>query len=582
MQELCWQVGGAQGEGIDSTGDILSTALHRRGHYIFSYRHFMSLIKGGHTHYKIRVTDQPVAHHGDFVDLLVAFDQDTVKEDASTLRAGGLLIHDDRFTPALPADMAPDVVTLAAPLYKIAHELGNPIAKNMVAAGISAAAMGLPLDELQGEIAARFGKKGEAVIQLNQTAIERGYTLSGSLNLNWRRGLPATAPGNRVLMSGNEAAGMGATAGGCRFYAGYPITPATEIMYWLVRHMTQLGGRVVQAEDEIAALMMAIGAGYAGARAVTATSGPGLALMTEALGLAGITETPVVIFDVQRGGPSTGLPTKTEQSDLNHAVYGGTGDFPKIVLAPTSIHEMVHWAGEAFNLAERFQCPVLVLSDLYLGMCRQSIDVPNLDLPIDRGKLLLEPPQGEFLRYDPSVVDGVSLRTIPGVPGGQYVALSNEHDPEGQVEIEETGLRVDQMNKRERKLEQLQADAIGYIYEGPPMADDTELDLLLIGYGSMRGVLNEALQELRGRGHNVGHLQVRLLHPFPLGCGVIVDSAKAVLVVEHSQSGQFAGLLMRELGHHPDMHLLSRYDGDPMSLSDVLATSEEVLQSVRA
>ncbi|MCL6446027.1 MAG: 2-oxoacid:acceptor oxidoreductase family protein, partial [Alicyclobacillus sp.] len=317
--EFGWKVGGKQGEGIDSTGDIYAIALHRMGYYVFSYRHFMSLIKGGHTNYKIRCADKLVRHHGDDVHVLVAFDQTTIDYNWHELVDGGIVIYDaSSFTATKPTDR--NVHLFGVPLTEIAKQAGGPIMKNMVAIGVSAAINQFDPDEFAPVVQDKFGKKGQTVVDSNMEALKQGYAyFKEHFDVYFPApDKPAPKP-EHLYASGNQATGFGALAGGCRLLAAYPITPATEIMYWVIENFPKHGGVVLQAEDEIAAVNMAIGANFAGVRAMTSTSGPGFSLMMEALGLAGMSETPLVIVDVQRSGPSTGLPTKTEQSDLNEA-----------------------------------------------------------------------------------------------------------------------------------------------------------------------------------------------------------------------------------------------------------------------
>lgn len=375
--ECTWKVGGEQGEGIDSTGEILAKVLNRKGHYIFAYRHFMSLIKGGHTNYKIRIMDHSVHYQGDHLDILIAFDQRTIEENWYELHNESTVIYDSSKKEMHPLEgknptMAP------IPITTMAKELGNEIIKNMVACGASAAALGLDPKDFDSVIEELFAKKGDKVVDLNRQAFQKGFDYYKE---KFAKSYPLPVPTSNelYLVSGNEMTGLGALLGGCRYLSAYPITPATEIMYWLLHHLPKYGGRVVQMEDEIAACIMAIGANYAGVRAATSTSGPGLSLMMEALGLAGISETPLVIFDVQRGGPGTGLPTKTEQSDLNEMLYGSHGEIPRIVLIPSTIEECLSFAHRAFHLAEEYQCPVIIGSDLFLGMSKKSSDTINID-----------------------------------------------------------------------------------------------------------------------------------------------------------------------------------------------------------
>ncbi len=583
MQQVTWKVGGAQGEGIDSTGEVLASTLNRLGYFLFSYRSFMSLIKGGHTSYKIRVADSPIRYQGDTLDILIAFDQLSIKENEHELVDEAIVIHDAKFEPAFTLGKRLQIIKV--PMTDTAKRLGNVIMKNMVALGVSAAVLGLEPDPFFDYIESRFGKKGGEITEKNKQAIQEGYEFCRQNYAGVSRQLPASAGKQHYLISGNEAAAFGALLGGCRFEVAYPITPATEILYWAAAHFPKYGAKVMQAEDEIAACIGAIAANYAGVRAMTSTSGPGLSLMMEALGLAGISETPLVIMDVQRGGPSTGLPTKPEQSDLNTAIYGGHGEIPRIVIAPSTVEECVYYGAEAFNLAERFQCPVLVLSDLYLGMSKTAVPEQHMafvgTFAIDRGKLVDQQyldslGDRPYLRHEVTE-DGISPRSIPGLRGGSYTLLSNESSEESREEVEDPYNRQQQMDKRNRKLLGLPVDVIGLEYH--PAPDDADPDLLLVGWGSTRAQLEEAHHELLAQGHKVGHLHVKILEPFPKeAVDRIIARARRVLMVEQNSHGQLTELVKRNVAYHDKIQVHLRYDGVIMTVGEIVGRGAEVLQ----
>ncbi|ASS77246.1 2-oxoglutarate ferredoxin oxidoreductase subunit alpha [Tumebacillus algifaecis] len=569
--EFTWKVGGAQGEGIDSTGEILATVLTRMGYYIFAYRHFMSLVKGGHTNYKIRANnEEQVDYHGDTLDILIAFDQTTIDENEDELITDGVILHDAKFAGTSKRD---SLKICSVPMSQMAKDLGNVIIKNMVAAGASSYVLGIDPNNFYEQIEAQFGKKGAELVELNKTAFNKGYDYVKENYADVQRPVPAaTKPATpRLLMTGNESIGVGALMAGCRILAAYPITPATEIMYWLLGNMKDVGGKVLQAEDEIAACIMAIGANYSGVRAMTSTSGPGLSLMMEAIGMAGISETPLVIIDVQRGGPSTGLPTKTEQSDLNGALYGSHGEIPRVVLAPTSIEDCYYQTFHAFNLAERYQCVVIVLSDLLIGMNKMTLDTIDLNrYSIDRGEMVTQEQldaleKGAFKRFA-LTESGISPRSIPGMKNGRFCALTNEHEETG-LEIEDVPMRKAQMNKRFRKMETLarEVNEWGVDYQG---AESPEL--LLIGYGSTKAQIAEAVKNLDGM--VVGHLQLRAMMPFPSDAVKRrIDAAKRVIVLDNNFTGQLTGLIHREIGYHDKTETLTKYDGNPFTVGDILS-----------
>jgi len=579
LKDIGWKVGGKQGEGIDSTGDIFAIALHRMGYYIFTYRHFMSLIKGGHTNYKIRAADRLIRHHGDTVHILVAFDQTTIDHNWSEMVDGGIVIYDSTvFEGKKPSDR--DVHLCGIPLTDLAKQAGSAIMKNMVAIGASAAITKLQPSDFMPVMEDKFAKKGTAVVEQNMKALTDGYAyflehFQVFFPAPKRPELPANT--DHLYASGNQATGFGALAGGCRMLAAYPITPATEIMYWVIEHFPKHGGIVVQAEDEIAAMNMAIGANFAGVRAMTSTSGPGFSLMMEALGLAGMSETPVVIVDVQRSGPSTGLPTKTEQSDLNEALYGTHGETERIVLTPRTVEECFLYTAEAFNLAEKYQCPVIVLTDLYMGMNFQSIDgFPTDRVTLQRGKLATD----EFLstlpdaykRYDASVTDGISPRALPGQKHGRYVALGNEHNGFG-IEVEDLETRLEQVAKRHRKLENFKHDS-GVTVDGASNAS-----YAMVGFGSTYGVLEEAREILAEAGISVKHIHFSRVAPFPAEeFQSAMENVERALVIELNTTGQLAHVIAQHVGYHDKLENCLKYDGDPIRLSEILDRAKQVFR----
>lgn len=579
---LAWAVGGQSGEGIDSTGEIFARALHRHGYFVFASRSFPSRIKGGQACYTVRIGTRPVRCESAAIHFLVAFDRESVDENLARVAPDGLVVHDDSFQ-VRAAGNGPR--TVGVPLRALAAQAGSPIMKNMVALGVSASLLGLPREALKAALHSRFGKKGGRVLAQNQAALEKGFEAARSLGREpaelFSHHLPPSADPSgarrRLFISGNEAVVLGALAAGCRFFSGYPITPATEIMTGLIRLMPRFGGAVIQTEDEIAAITMAIGAGYAGVRAMTATSGPGLSLMTEALSLAGMTETPVVIVDVQRGGPSTGLPTKTEQGNLNELIFGGHGEFPRIVLAPATPEDCCYLTAEAFNLAEAFQCPVLVASDLTLGLSKQTID--GLDpgrIGIERGALF-DPAVGrngdgaaEFRRYR-FTADGVSPRALPGQPGGRHLVTGDEHDEAGRI-TEDPRIRARMVRKRLDKIARLDLSAVGLHYEGPP-----DPEVLLTGWGGTYGAIAEARAILERRGWQAAVLQVKALHTFPAAAvTTYLKRAGRVLVVENNATGQLAGLIRREAGFGEKLAGCLKFNGVPFRPEEIVARAEEV------
>ena len=380
----------------------------------------------------------------------------------------------------------------------------------------------------------------------------------------------------RLFMIGNDAIALGAIAGGCRFMAAYPITPASEIMEYLIKKLPALGGAVIQTEDEIAAATMAIGANYGGVRAITASAGPGLSLKMEAIGLSGMTETPLVIVDTQRGGPSTGLPTKQEQSDLMAMIYGTHGEIPKIVIAPSTVQEAFYDTAEAFNLAEEYQCPVIILSDLQLSLGKQTVEPFEFNkVEIRRGKLITEDlpeieDKGYFKRYEVTE-DGVSPRVIPGIKNGIHHVTGVEHDETGKPSEGAVNRNV-QMDKRFRKVEKIKFDTP--VYKNAP---HEEADLLIIGFNSTRGAIEEAMVRLENDGMKVNHAHIRLIHPFPTDELLpLVRSAKKIAVVENNATGQLANIIKMNVGYNDKINKILKYDGNPFLPHEVHTKCKEL------
>jgi 2-oxoglutarate/2-oxoacid ferredoxin oxidoreductase subunit alpha len=576
INQLSWKVGGQQGEGIESTGEIFAIALNRLGYYLYGYRHFSSRIKGGHTNNKIRVSTTQVRSISDDLDILVAFDQETIDLNYKELHGNGVILADSKFKPVKPEDT--QAAMYAVPFTEIATELGTSLMKNMVAIGATSAVLDLDIHVFKEVVQEIFGKKGEQVVAKNMEAIKTGFDYmkeqlgEGAQVMDLEK-----ADGKkRMFMIGNDAIALGAVAGGCRFMAAYPITPASEIMEYLIKKLPALGGTVIQTEDEIAACTMAIGANYGGVRAITASAGPGLSLKMEAIGLSGITETPLVIVDTQRGGPSTGLPTKQEQSDLMAMIYGTHGEIPKIVMAPSTVQEAFYDAAEAFNLAEEYQCPVILLTDLQLSLGKQTVEPLDFDkVEIRRGKLVTgEIPEAEnkayFKRYEVTE-DGVSPRVIPGMKNGIHHVTGVEHDETGKPS--ESALnRNAQMDKRFRKVENIRFDTPVY-----KNAKHEEADILLVGFNSTRGAIEEAMIRLENDGLKVNHAHIRLIHPFPTDEVLpLVRSAKKVVVVENNATGQLANIMKMNVGHAEKIVKHLKYDGNPFLPHEVYTKCKEL------
>ena len=579
--QISWKVGGQQGEGIESTGEIFATAMNRQGYYLYGYRHFSSRIKGGHTNNKIRVSSKPVRAISDDLDILIAFDQETIEVNYHEMLEGSIIIADEKAKPQNPEDSKAQLVGL--PFTGVAKELGTALMKNMVAVGATCAVMDLDTKVFESLIKDLFGKKGESVVDLNIQALNEGYRLMSEQmdDLQSEHTIEPTDSEGHLFMIGNDAIGLGAVAAGVRFMAAYPITPASEIMEYMIDRLPALGGTVIQTEDEIAACTMAIGSNYAGVRSFTSSAGPGLSLMMESIGLSGMTETPLVIVNTQRGGPSTGLPTKQEQSDLMQMIYGTHGDIPKIVLAPTSASDAFYLTVEAFNLAEEYQCPVILLSDLQLSLGKQTVE--SLDyskVEIRRGALVegdLEKQEDKayFKRY--ALTDsGVSPRILPGTIGGIHHVTGVEHDEEGKPS-ESAENRQKQMDKRMRKTAQL-------LINDPVESNEKyeEADILYVGFISTAGAIEEAISRLDQQNVKVNHIQIRQLHPFP--SDVVQEAfnkAKKVVVAEHNYQGQLSNIIKMNINHQNKIINQTKYDGTPFLPHEIEDKALEVVSNMK-
>lgn len=580
--ELVWKVGGEQGSGIETPGSLFLDACSRQGYYTFGYRHFMSRIMGGHTNYQVRIAHRPVFAVGDQTDVLVldaAGAQEGIDQNLGEMVHGGVILADATMKAELPSG-AP-VSLLLVPFHGIAGELGSDRYWNMVAMGATCAVTGLDRQAFRDNLlASKLAKKGQKVIEANFEALDRGYdyVLEHFGEQAHLRIAPVKQATRRLTMEGDYAAAFGALAGGCRFLAAYPITPASMIMEWMAQHVPQFGGVVVQAEDEISAILMAIGANYAGARGMTSTSGPGFSLMQEAMGLSGLTETPVVIVDVQRGGPATGLPTKPEQGDINEMIYGSHGEIPRVVIAPGTYEECFYDLAEAFNLADRHQCPVIVAMDLTLGMGKGTVD--RLDwsrVHVDRGKLLdsedLKRLGGVYERFA-DTEDGISPRTVPGTLGGVHLNTADEHTFAGRI-TENQDARAAIHEKRLRKIDRV--DFPGLAVRGALPAD-----LVLIGFGSVTGPMWEAMDRLNAQGHHIAVCQMRRLWPFPEEDMLrVLAQSRTALVCEHNATGQLAHLIRAQCGGDL-LPGLRKYNGDPFRPAEIEARAREAIADVRS
>ncbi|WP_134773301.1 2-oxoacid:acceptor oxidoreductase subunit alpha [Ornithinimicrobium flavum] len=608
--EISVRIGGDAGQGVESIAGGFAKALARAGLHVFTAPDYRSRIRGGHNFHQIRAGVRPIFAQRTPADLLVAMTPETIDVHLAQLPPGAAVLYDealrleDRIRYRLDAEQlrARDLRLMPVPLARIAADHGSRVMMSTAALGALGGVTGVPLDMISEVTRDTFARKGADVVGANLAVAAAAHRVAEQRHGGFGSPLPHGDGRRRMLLHGNHAFALGALAGGCRFMAAYPMTPATSIVEYLASVAAEHDVVTKHAEDEIAAVCMAIGAAHVGARAMTATSGGGFSLMTEALGLAGITETPLVVVNVQRGGPSTGLSTRTEQADLLFALHASNGEFPRIVIAPGSVEECFEAGWRAFNLAERYQCPVIVLSDLFLASSLQTVEPGAFDLdavPIDRGALVAsgtasilggetshrtvgdgsagktatahawEP--GTYPRY--AVTDsGVSPRPLPGDPAAVFGAASTEHTQDGHI-TEEVHTRVAMMRKRMRKEQAALREDI----RAPRRFGPEEPELTLVCWGSTVGAAREVATQFTATGRPAAVLQFHDLWPFPAAAAAAaLDVAGLTIGVEQNFTGQLAKLIRMSTGRQLDRQILA-YDGRPFSPQEILTAVEQAL-----
>jgi len=561
--DITLRVGGESGEGVISVGEMLTLVASRMGNNVYTFRTFPAEIKGGHAMYQVHISPEEVYSHGSLIDILVCFNDEAYEKHSGELADNAVVLHEA--SVKIP-EKRPGIQYYSIPAQDIAtREVKNLKVKNVVFLGALCSLFGFDRSILTGIIRGKFKSKGDSVIESNVKAlnfideyIKKNIQKSDPFML---KGVEVKEP--KVLMSGNQAVALAALAAGCRFYAGYPITPATDIMEYLTPVLPRFGGSMIQAEDEIAAIGMVMGASFNGTKAMTATSGPGFSLMQEFLGLSSMCELPMVIVDVQRCGPSTGMPTKTEQADLAQALYGTHGESPRIVIAPSDVEDCFYQTVNAFNLSERCQMPVIILSEQALGHRRQNFKKPNLSQIKVESRLKAEGVPGvEFSRFK-KTDSGISQTSVPGMPGLQYTASGVEHDEAGELCYDPTN-RAAMMDKRFRKL-----DAITDFTPFIERFGHVRADIGVIGWGSTAGPIKEAVFKAMQMGLKVSALQIKILSPLPVD--ILKDflaTTKNIIIPEENREGQLANLLRQQFDFKPLR--FNKYDGLPFTASEIL------------
>ncbi len=583
--QLTLGVVGSGGDGVITVGEMIAQAAASDGLNVIKTEAYGPQIRGGESSCTVRISEAPIEAQADTVDVLVVFNwPDFIRfkgEMAPTSDA--IILYEAADPTPLPEGLPEKAQKIAVPFVELATKsAGTKAAKNIVTLGLLSGLFGLPESRIRAAIEKKFSKKKEGLLEANVKGFEAGKAHGASLDggagarkLSYRPG-PA-----KVLLSGNEAAAIGALHAGCRFFAGYPITPSSEVLHFLSEWLPKYGGSVVQTEDELAAIGAVVGASFAGVKAMTATSGPGLSLMTEMVGLASIAEVPAVIYNVQRGGPSTGVPTKSEQSDLFQAVFASHGDAPRVVLSAEDVESCFHTMVDAFNIAEEYQIPVIVLADQGIGQRRETVKIEKLDHPVVNRRVPTAEELVDYKRYK-ETADGVSPMAYPGIKGGNYQTNGLEHDEEGRPG---SGFYLhERMNaKRYRKLRPIRDNHSPFLRIGPEHAD-----LGILCWGSSKGPVWEAVAAANARGQKVAAFVPQVLYPFPTApFSKFLGGVKEVLVMEISFAAQFYKYLRTFLDLPDRVHVFKRSGGKNLTVPEVeeqirkllseMHTREEVL-----
>ena len=581
-QDLTIAIVGSGGDGVVTVGDFLAQAGAREGLHCMKVEAYGPQIRGGESSCTVRISAHPIFAQGDLVDVMVAFNwADFARFRGEILASANavVLYEADDQTPR--EEVEPHLGTtegsrwIPVPFTKLAKETaGTALAKNIVTLGVMTQLFGLPREGLVQAITKKFSAKKAEVLESNLRGFAAGeeWARDHAQNVADKR-LEYTSGEPMLLMSGNELSAVAALHAGCRCFAGYPITPSSDILHFLSEWMPRVGGYLIQTEDELAAIGAVIGGSFAGVKSMTATSGPGLALMTEMLGLAAMAEVPAVIIDVQRGGPSTGLPTKSEQSDLWQALWGSHGDAPRVVLAPSDVEDCFHTTVAAFNIAEETQLPVIVLSDQYIAQRKETLSMLTLDHEVVGRQVPTAGELRDYQRYR-NTKSGVSPMTWPGMKGGEYQTNGLEHDESGKP----SSMHIvhERMNaKRYRKLRQVRDKYSFFRTYGP---EDADLGILC--WGSCKGPVKEAVLRANGRGEKVAAFVPQLLYPFPYHeFRHFLRGIRDIVIFELSYSAQFYKYL-RTFLDLPEGHtyLYKRSGGKNLTVGEVEDKIQKVLE----
>ncbi|MCB4792274.1 MAG: 2-oxoacid:acceptor oxidoreductase subunit alpha [Elusimicrobia bacterium] len=555
---------GEAGQGIQSIESILVRAFKLSGYNVFASQEYMSRVRGGINSTAIRVSSNKVYAYSDRIDVLLCLTKGSVIRLSGRIGAGTIVIGEEE---NIETEMLSKNTIIRLPLTKIAEEIGGKIFLNVITAGIIASLFDCEKAVLTGEITKLFKRKGEDILTKNIKAVDKGYSLGDELkkkeNIDFKINKDNDVK-HEILVDGAEILSLGFISGGCNFISAYPMSPSTGILTYMAKNAEKFGIAVEQAEDEISAINMAIGAFYTGAKALASTSGGGFALMEEGVSLAAMTETPLVIHLAQRPGPATGLPTRTEQADLELALYSGHGEFPRIIFAPGTLKDMFMIGQKAFYLADKYQVTVFVLTDQYI--IDAYYNMKSLELDENKENFFVKTSK-DYKRYK-LAGDGISPRGIPGYGEGMVCADSDEHDEDGRI-TEDLSLRVKMVDKRLKKMELIKQDILE-----PELIGNKDYKTLVIGWGSTCHIIDEAISNIGTK--DASFLYFKQVYPLHPKTSEYLKKAKKLIIVENNATSQFAKLIKLETGIEIENKIL-KYSGMPFSVEEVEQKLKEII-----
>ena len=574
VSNISWKIGGKAGDGIITAGLIFSKMFARKGYFVVDCNEYPSLIRGGHSSYTVRIGSGEVFSISKDINILVALDEETVRIHQEEVLYGGYIVcDDDSFDSTGFKKERKDINYVPVPFSRIISELKVPeIGKNSISLGASAALLNYDIEVLKEVITYIFSEKSPETVELNVKLSELGYKyVREKLKLSAYE-LEIVKPANKILVTGNDAVFLGAVRAGCKFYAAYPVTPSSSILHSFASVENDFNIITKQAEDDIAVINMVLGASYAGVRAMAATSGGGFSLMNEGIGSAAMTETPIVIVLCQRPAPATGMPTWTEQGDLLFACHASHGEFPRVIMAPGDPEECFYLTGRAFDLADRYQIPVVIMLDKYLSenhFSYNKFDFKNIT--VNRGKLITSSSDinKEYNRYA-DTDNGISPRTIPGVRGGVYIANSDEHNQYGYSDENSRNRKI-MVDKRFKKMKKLIEEIPSPRIYGLPDAEIT-----IWGWGSCKGPVLEAMNILNQKEKKVNFIHFTYLYPFDseIVSGIIKESNKNI-IVENNKTSQLSKIITMNTGYKIKNKIL-KYSGRQFLPEEIVSGVEKI------